>query len=132
VEFDDTNGESHSEMTDSCLRDCAEQLLGQDVRFAYQMAMLLADECQSNPDCGKSQRVALIQQAILRESSMPRGYLHYRFGKPGHPLELVFPPSRRPAARNDDRYLVSGELGPEWLEQSGISGDEADEFVVAQ
>lgn len=61
LSFAPGDGETITEMAEFevCERT---DLIGQEARFEYQLGNVIADECQGNPDCGKSQQVALIHR----------------------------------------------------------------------
>ncbi|QJR09415.1 hypothetical protein DSM104443_00459 [Usitatibacter rugosus] len=116
--------------------------IGRLVRLEYGVDNVLADECQGNPDCGKSERVALVtrvQPAALctsaeavvfacragaklvsvcasKNASATSGYLEYRFGKAEVPPELVLPSVRTVPSRaaTGESVAFSGG-GGSWL-----------------
>jgi hypothetical protein len=63
IEFSDASGEKHSEMADFslCEPKSEKRYKGKNVAFTYEIGDVLADECQGNPDCGKSKKAALIK-----------------------------------------------------------------------
>ena len=118
--------------------------IGKLVQLEYGVDNVIAESCQGNPDCGKSDRVALVTRArpaalcsgtetvvfacragaklasvcASKDASRTAGYLEYRFGKadPGDPPELVLPDSRTVPARaaTGDNVAFSGG-GGSWL-----------------
>lgn len=48
---------------------CLQQpsIIGKRVNLKYRMANVLADECQGNPDCKKSKKVALVIEARMTD-----------------------------------------------------------------
>lgn len=61
VSFEPGNGETVNEMAEFEICERTD-LIGREVRFAYTIGNVIADECEGNPDCGKSQQVALIHE----------------------------------------------------------------------
>ena len=57
----DATGAEFTEMGDYSICDSAPGLIGKTVRLRYGRAQVLADECQGNPDCGKSRSVVLVE-----------------------------------------------------------------------
>jgi len=56
----DARGKQFIEMGEFSLCFQKPSPIGRRVQLTYEFANVLADECQGNPDCGKSQRVALV------------------------------------------------------------------------
>lgn len=126
LELEDENGEPFSEMAEFELCEAGEELWGEQVRLEYVLGNVIAEECQGNPDCGKSDEVALVRSATPIAAApaqsvasfctagetvvyscdlgskrvsvcasagvnAQQGYVQYRFGKPGQPLEMETP-----------------------------------------
>jgi uncharacterized protein YecT (DUF1311 family) len=65
VTLTDDNGERFDEMAAFTLCERERELRGRRVRLSYELANVLAAECQGNMDCGKSDRVVLIRSVTL-------------------------------------------------------------------
>jgi hypothetical protein len=59
ITLDDDKGVSFQELADFSICEKT-SLVGQRVKLAYRIENVMADECQGNPDCTKSKKVALV------------------------------------------------------------------------
>lgn len=59
IALDDEQGVSFRELADFAICEKT-SLVGKRVKLAYRMENVMADECQGNPDCAQSRRVALV------------------------------------------------------------------------
>lgn len=129
-------------------------LIGKRVLLTYEIANVMSDECQGDPDCTKTRAVPLVIAAKVlptttekkaqtssfcsseestvfncnlgakklvsvcasKDASPARGYLQYRFGRAGSPLELTLPATRMapPKSATGDELTFSGG-GGSWL-----------------
>ncbi len=61
----DEKGAAFTEMGDYSICDRSPALIGKTVRLTYGRGQVLADECQGDPDCGKSQSVLLVESVEI-------------------------------------------------------------------
>lgn len=59
----DRDGREFTEAADFDICSQEPSLIGRDVRLAYKLARVLAASCGGNPDCRKTERVALVVSA---------------------------------------------------------------------
>lgn len=64
LSFEPGDGQTYTEMAEFEICERTD-LIGQEAHFEYELGNVLADECQGDPDCGKSQQVALIHRVTL-------------------------------------------------------------------
>lgn len=69
VELTDDSGQTSTER--ASLKICEQQLVGKRVRLTYESGNILAEACQGNPDCGKSETVMLISRADVLALAKP-------------------------------------------------------------
>jgi hypothetical protein len=135
---------------------CDDKWKGQRVQLEYRMANVLATSCQGNPDCKKTDRIALVtrltslgkaasatgtspsqksfctpQESVIftcatgsklvsvcasRTITAKSGYLQYRFGTPGQPLEITLPEGEvHPLKAAHGQYEPYAGGGMSWL-----------------
>ena len=70
--FTDESGAPFEELGDFEICFQKPSPLGKRVRLEWGVGNVLADECQGNPDCGKSKRVALVERVqVLGAAAAP-------------------------------------------------------------
>lgn len=69
----DDKGAAFTELGDFELCQQEKRLLGRRVALTYRVANVQSEECQGDPDCRKSKRVALVVSAKVIEGEAPRG-----------------------------------------------------------
>jgi hypothetical protein len=79
IALDDDQGISFRELADFAICEKT-SLVGKRVKLAYRMENVMADECQGNPDCTQSKRVALVTsvKVLAKKPTRPAP-------KPPHP-----------------------------------------------
>ncbi|MCE3003621.1 MAG: hypothetical protein LW860_13125 [Xanthomonadaceae bacterium] len=154
VELRDDDGAVRHESADFELCFQQPSLVGRRVALTWTEANVMAESCQGDPECGDSERIALIATARIideaaggtspttfcsaeetivfacrtrtkqvsvcasADAAPTRGYVQYRFGKPGGatPLELQLPttPLTPPQAATADNLPFAGG-GASWM-----------------
>lgn len=149
VEVADNQGEIFTEFAD--FEICEQDLVGQQVRFTYEMGDIQAASCQGNPECADTETVMLITQAqviseppnpatqpaLSRVQDLPDGNYRYWNGTPSSSIVsdaallanggVTFTFSKRGSAITGVFGYVDGEA---ICVQGQVSGNTVSGFAV--